>query len=164
MNKIQKETIQEENQEIYYFSCEASTEEEAKAALLSYLANQTKKEEIKRPDIEGIEVFLGLLCPIIFILLAVYSFISWSFLFKPIYFIVTLLLIVLFFLKPFILLSIKMYQKFAPLQLRKSCRFTPSCSEYMTLAIKKYGVWKGTIKGIRRLAKCHYPNGGKDYP
>jgi putative component of membrane protein insertase Oxa1/YidC/SpoIIIJ protein YidD len=34
----------------------------------------------------------------------------------------------------------------------------------MILAIEKYGVVKGVIKGIRRILRCNYPNGGIDYP
>ena len=39
--------------------------------------------------------------------------------------------------------------------LRGNCRFSPTCSEYMIQAIKKYGVWFGIYKGIKRLGKCH---------
>lgn len=56
------------------------------------------------------------------------------------------------------------YQRYAPEKLRASCLFTPSCSEYMLLAIEKYGLYKGICKGIRRLLRCHRPNGGVDYP
>ncbi len=59
---------------------------------------------------------------------------------------------------------ILLYQRFAPQRLRASCRFEPSCSQYMLLAIEKYGVFKGIFKGIKRLTRCHYPNGGVDYP
>ena len=47
---------------------------------------------------------------------------------------------------------------------RLKCVFEPSCSEYMILAVNKYGLVRGVIKGIRRLLRCHPPNGGKDYP
>lgn len=59
---------------------------------------------------------------------------------------------------------INTYQRVAPIQLRKSCRFEPSCSNYMILAIQKYGVNKGIPLGIRRVLKCRYPNDGQDYP
>ncbi|MDE7123988.1 MAG: membrane protein insertion efficiency factor YidD [Eubacterium sp.] len=59
---------------------------------------------------------------------------------------------------------ILLYQKYAPENLRKSCLYEPSCSEYMLLAIHKYGVFKGSAKGIKRLFRCHQPNGGIDYP
>lgn len=60
--------------------------------------------------------------------------------------------------------TILLYQKYAPENMRRSCLFTPSCSEYMLLAIEKYGVIVGVCKGIRRLSRCHHPNGGVDYP
>lgn len=59
---------------------------------------------------------------------------------------------------------IHFYQKKAPYYIRSSCRFEPSCSEYMILAINKYGCFKGIYKGIRRLLRCKPPNGGVDYP
>jgi putative membrane protein insertion efficiency factor len=35
-----------------------------------------------------------------------------------------------------------------------TCRFTPSCSEYMKIAIEKYGIRKGIKKGSIRLLQC----------
>jgi putative membrane protein insertion efficiency factor len=60
--------------------------------------------------------------------------------------------------------AILMYQKFAPETFRSSCVFEPSCSEYMLAAIQKYGLLAGIAKGIGRLLRCHYPNGGVDEP
>jgi putative membrane protein insertion efficiency factor len=59
---------------------------------------------------------------------------------------------------------ILLYQKMAPKKLRDSCRFEPSCSNYMIIAINKYGVIKGINLGLKRLFRCHIPNGGYDYP
>ena len=59
---------------------------------------------------------------------------------------------------------IYIYQKHAPTDLRQSCRFEPSCSNYMLRAIDKYGVWKGVVLGLKRIGRCKYPNGGIDYP
>jgi putative membrane protein insertion efficiency factor len=63
-----------------------------------------------------------------------------------------------------ILFLIGIYQKIAPSQLRESCRFEPSCSNYMIQAIQKYGTFKGTMMGLRRINRCRYPNGGTDFP
>ena len=57
-----------------------------------------------------------------------------------------------------------LYKAFAPLSLRSQCRFEPSCSTYMILAIRKYGLLWGGIKGLCRIIRCRPPNGGVDYP
>ena len=59
---------------------------------------------------------------------------------------------------------VHLYQNRASDATRLRCVFTPSCSEYMILAVEKYGSVIGVIKGIRRLMRCHAPNGGEDYP
>ncbi len=59
---------------------------------------------------------------------------------------------------------IHLYQNKASDKTRLRCVFEPSCSEYMILAIQKYGWLRGVIKGIKRLLRCHPPNGGVDYP
>ncbi len=56
------------------------------------------------------------------------------------------------------------YKAFAPLEMRGKCRFEPTCSTYMIIAIKKYGLLIGGIKGIARIFRCRPPNGGVDYP
>lgn len=45
------------------------------------------------------------------------------------------------------------------------CRFQPSCSEYMILAVRQYGPIRGAWKGVRRICRCHPWNpGGYDPP
>jgi len=56
------------------------------------------------------------------------------------------------------------YKVLAPIEMRDSCRFYPTCSTYMIMAIQKYGLVYGIYKGIRRLLRCKPPNGGVDYP
>ncbi len=58
---------------------------------------------------------------------------------------------------------IHLYQNKASDETRLRCCFEPSCSEYMILAIQKYGLIRGVFKGIKRLFRCH-PPGGVDYP
>ena len=67
-------------------------------------------------------------------------------------------------LKRIIIFSVLLYQKFAPDHVRLLCRYTPSCSTYMIMAINKYGVLRGVPKGIKRLLRCRHPNGGIDFP
>ena len=69
-----------------------------------------------------------------------------------------------FILRYFLIGLVLMYKAFAPLSTRDRCRFEPTCSTYMILAIKKYGVFRGVIKGIKRILRCKPPNGGIDYP
>ncbi len=68
------------------------------------------------------------------------------------------------FLKTTIVNLVKHYQKRAPQSLRAACRFHPSCSCFMILAVERHGAIRGLVKGIRRIFRCHQPNGGIDYP
>ena len=42
------------------------------------------------------------------------------------------------------------------------CRFTPTCSEYAIIALKKYGFFKGWFLAIKRIIRCN-PFGGDGY-
>ena len=55
------------------------------------------------------------------------------------------------------------YQSKASDEVRLRCCMEPSCSEYMILAVQKYGVIRGVIKGIGRLFRCGKES-GIDYP
>lgn len=58
-----------------------------------------------------------------------------------------------------LLVAIRGYQLlFSPLY-TGSCRFVPSCSQYATEAIVRFGAVKGSALAIRRLTRCH-PLGG----
>lgn len=67
-------------------------------------------------------------------------------------------------LKRFCICGVKLYQCFAPEAIRRKCRFEPSCSQYMILSLKKYGLRRGLSKGIGRLKRCNMDNGGFDEP
>ena len=44
-----------------------------------------------------------------------------------------------------------------------NCKYHPSCSEYMKQAINKYGIFKGSYLGIKRILKCNpFSKGGYD--
>jgi putative membrane protein insertion efficiency factor len=59
-------------------------------------------------------------------------------------------------------IPILFYRRLISPLLPNSCRFTPSCSEYMLSAIDQWGVLKGGVLGLRRIAKCH-PWGAHGY-
>ncbi|HNV98532.1 MAG TPA: membrane protein insertion efficiency factor YidD [Chitinophagales bacterium] len=61
-----------------------------------------------------------------------------------------------------IIIPVKVYQWLISPLLPNSCRYTPTCSQYMLEAVKKYGPLKGTWLGIKRLSRCH-PWGGHGY-
>ncbi len=60
------------------------------------------------------------------------------------------------------LLPIKFYRACISPMFPPSCRFTPTCSEYAMIALKKHGVIKGSWLAIKRLLRCH-PWGGSGY-
>ncbi|NPA41960.1 MAG: membrane protein insertion efficiency factor YidD [Aquificae bacterium] len=46
-----------------------------------------------------------------------------------------------------------------------SCRFHPTCSQYAIMAVEKHGVFKGTLKAVWRVMRCHpFSKGGVDLP
>lgn len=67
-------------------------------------------------------------------------------------------------MKKLVFRLVSLYRANAPSRLRNSCRFTPTCSEYMLMAVEKYGVLRGVAMGVRRICRCHPPNGGIDLP
>jgi putative membrane protein insertion efficiency factor len=55
-------------------------------------------------------------------------------------------------------------RRLSPL-LPRSCRFTPTCSEYARLAILKHGPWRGGSLTAGRLMRCQpFHPGGLDLP
>tara|TARA_B100000900_G_scaffold251735_1_gene214515 strand:+ start:199 stop:414 length:216 start_codon:yes stop_codon:yes gene_type:complete len=53
------------------------------------------------------------------------------------------------------ILPIILYQKTLSPFFPSSCRFTPTCSEYSKQSILKYGLFKGSYLGFKRILKCH---------
>ena len=51
--------------------------------------------------------------------------------------------------------GIKGYQFILSPFLAPSCRYIPSCSQYMVEAITKHGAVKGTVLGVSRVCRCH---------
>lgn len=61
-------------------------------------------------------------------------------------------------------LLVRLYRSTAPVSVRRCCRFEPSCSQYMLLAVSKHGSLTGLRLGLARIARCRPPNGGIDVP
>jgi len=60
------------------------------------------------------------------------------------------------------LLTLRGYKLLISPYFRGSCRFLPSCSDYTAEAIATYGLLRGVLRSIRRIARCH-PLGGHGY-
>lgn len=58
-------------------------------------------------------------------------------------------------IKRLLVASIGLYQEWISPVMPGSCRFYPSCSQYMKESIDKFGVMAGLLMGARRLAQCH---------
>ncbi|MCI7248488.1 MAG: membrane protein insertion efficiency factor YidD [Clostridiales bacterium] len=63
-------------------------------------------------------------------------------------------------MKRLCILLIRGYQMFISPLFPRTCRFYPTCSAYFIQALEKYGFFKGSYLGIRRLMKCHPFNPG----
>ena len=65
-----------------------------------------------------------------------------------------------------IIFFINFYQKHISVFLKKNgveCKYYPSCSNYSKQALEKYGFFKGSFLGIKRILKCNpFSKGGYD--
>ncbi len=64
-----------------------------------------------------------------------------------------------------LLTAVKLYRKFISPVLPPSCRYHPTCSEYMIIAIEENGPVIGFLQGLGRILRCNpfFP-GGVDFP
>ena len=67
-------------------------------------------------------------------------------------------------MKNLLILPLKFYQKFISPLLGPRCIYNPSCSTYMIQAIERFGIFRGTWLGIKRIGRCHPLNEGGDDP
>lgn len=65
-------------------------------------------------------------------------------------------------LKQLFIFPIKLYQWIISPWLPKTCRFEPSCSNYMIQAIQTHGIFRGIMLGSKRILRCN-PWGGSGY-
>ena len=68
--------------------------------------------------------------------------------------------------RPLIFVSIfivRCYQWIISPLFPQTCRFSPTCSEYSIQSIRKHGFFRGVVKSLHRLSKCHpFHEGGYD--
>ncbi len=124
------------------------------------------KRVLIRPKINYLGIILHIGLPIVALLVYI-LFLQEANLFNSFYVFIALMVFVVYVavcFKKAVLCCIKIYQRFAPDKVRKKCRFEPSCSQYMILAIEKYGILKGMSMGIKRLQRCNIHHGGYDFP
>ena len=59
------------------------------------------------------------------------------------------------------LATIHFYQRWLSPLIPSACRYEPTCSRYTEQAIARYGLFRGSWMGARRIARCHpgYPGG-----
>ena len=145
--------------------CNPELREAAVQSLIGSL-EQPQERVLVRPRISAIGAILNVFIPLcicaatfclLFFLLPKYNLVcglSVSLGLLGVYFLIRL--------RDFCIWCIMVYQRFAPDETRLRCVFTPSCSEYAILALKKYGFIRGLPKIISRLKRCHPPNGGND--
>jgi len=63
-------------------------------------------------------------------------------------------------MKHLLLALIRIYKYMISPFFGSRCRFFPSCSEYALEAVDKYGAFKGTCLGLKRIFRCHPWNTG----
>lgn len=55
----------------------------------------------------------------------------------------------------FVLALVGVYKSLLSPLFAGCCRFEPSCSDYMTQAVRTHGAMRGVWLGLRRIARCH---------
>ncbi len=60
---------------------------------------------------------------------------------------------------------VRLYQWTISPLLGPRCRFTPSCSNYFIASVRKYGLFRGSLRGCWRIIRCNpWCRGGYDPP
>jgi len=55
-----------------------------------------------------------------------------------------------------LVLLVKFYQYFiSPLLGRNKCRYYPTCSQYLIISLKNFGLFSGLFLSIKRILSCH---------
>ncbi len=62
-----------------------------------------------------------------------------------------------------LILLVRLYQLTLSPLLGHQCRYLPTCSQYFIQAVQKYGALLGSLRGLRRILRCHpWASGGYD--
>lgn len=62
-----------------------------------------------------------------------------------------------------VIFILEAYRRFLSPLLPRACRFHPTCSQYCAEAIRRHGVGRGAVLGLRRLLRCQpFTAGGFD--
>lgn len=57
------------------------------------------------------------------------------------------------------------YKRWVSPLLPRSCRYSPTCSEYARLAVLRHGLWRGGARAAVRILRCQpLFRGGIDLP
>ena len=161
-----------ENNELYGFGNDDTVSLSKEESIMKALAmiqgegESMHKEPLRRPKVNFVKIIAWNI-----LWLAVLAGCYCALYFLSVNTTMCVLLTVLVFLvisvinaKRIIITLVRIYQRFAPETVRRACVFEPTCSQYMILAVEKYGAFKGAAKGINRLLRCRSHNSGVDYP
>lgn len=67
-------------------------------------------------------------------------------------------------MKKVVIWLVRGYQRFISPLFPPSCRYYPTCSNYMIQAVTVHGFFKGALMGVSRIFRCHpFVHGGLDY-
>jgi len=110
------------------------------------------RRELIRPktNIVNAAYFLSFLLFVCFVVSMIMKFLFENIPFMLVY-ILTFFFMMFILLKKIIIGLVEIYQHYMPESFRRRCLCMPTCSEYMILAVKKYGALKGILKGFYRL-------------
>lgn len=65
-------------------------------------------------------------------------------------------------MRALLIFLVRLYQKYLSPLFPPTCRYQPTCSQYMIEAIEKHGA-KGVLMGAARIFRCHpFVEGGDD--
>jgi len=145
--------------------CEEISNQEAQNTAREYCLHR----KLARPktDVKKVVILLIMLeLLIVSLTFGIDSLLGWlgiSFAFSTLY---SLVSVVVFcaVLKKLCVLSIELYQHYAPEATRRRCTLMPSCSEYAWLALHKYNIFKGLYKTYIRLTQKCKGDYEIDYP